>query len=128
MIVVLIIGLLIGMAVKNMRASVDQASGVRVMGDLEGYKTDLLMYQMQNGSLPTTAQGLKALTTRPESDPRPRNWRKVIDEQRVDAWQNEYFYERPGKHNTTGFDIYSAGPDGKPNTPDDIGNWSSTTP
>jgi general secretion pathway protein G len=125
MIVVLIIGLLIGMAVKNMRSSLDHAEGVRVKGDIEGYKLDLTMYQSMNGFLPTTEQGLKALVTRPESDPRPRNWRQQLTELRVDPWQQEYFYEQPGKHNPKSYDIYSAGPDRLPNTTDDIGNWES---
>jgi general secretion pathway protein G len=125
MIVVLIIGLLIGMAVKNMRSSLDQAEIVRVRGDIEGYKVDLLMYQSVHGFLPSTEQGLKALMVRPESDPRPRNWRQLLPELRVDPWQQEYFYQQPGQHNAKGYDIFSAGPDRKPNTSDDIGNWES---
>jgi general secretion pathway protein G len=116
------------MAVKNMRSSLDQAESVRVKGDIEGYKVDLLMYQSQNGFLPSTEQGLKALVTRPESEPRPRNWRQVLTELRLDPWKNDYFYEQPGKHNARSYDIYSAGPDRRPNTDDDIGNWETTTP
>jgi general secretion pathway protein G len=71
---------------------------------------------------------LKALVTRPESEPRPRNWRQVLTELRLDPWKQEYYYERPGKHNPKDYDIYSAGPDNRPNTEDDIGNWESTTP
>jgi len=125
MLVVLIIGLLIGIAVKNFGSKLEEAQIVRVKADIEGYKTDLLMYQATNGFLPTSEQGLKALVTRPESDPRPRNWRQVLTELRLDPWQNEYFYEQPGKHNVKGYDIYSAGVDRKPNTTDDIGNWES---
>jgi general secretion pathway protein G len=125
MLVVLIIGLLIGVAVKGMREKLGQAQEVRVKADIEGYKTDLLMYQANNGFLPSTEQGLGALVTRPESDPRPRNWRQVIPELRVDPWQQEYFYENPGKNNPKSFDIYSAGVDRLPGTTDDIGNWQS---
>jgi general secretion pathway protein G len=41
----------------------------------------------------------------------------------VDPWGNKFFYEYPGKHNTRGYDLLSAGPDGKAGTGDDIGNW-----
>ena len=41
----------------------------------------------------------------------------------VDPWGDEYVYEFPGKHNTNGYDLSSAGPDGKRGNYDDIGNW-----
>jgi len=41
----------------------------------------------------------------------------------TDPWGDPYIYEYPGKHNTNGYDLSSAGPDGKPGTDDDIGNW-----
>ena len=34
-----------------------------------------------------------------------------------------YNYVVPGKHNPTGYDLYSSGPDRTPGTDDDIGNW-----
>ncbi|MEM7014568.1 MAG: type II secretion system protein GspG, partial [Verrucomicrobiota bacterium] len=37
---------------------------------------------------------------------------------------NEYHYQRPGKNDPGGFDLYSGGPDGQPGTTDDIGNWN----
>jgi general secretion pathway protein G len=41
----------------------------------------------------------------------------------IDPWRHPYIYIYPGKHNTNGYDLSSAGPDGKPGTDDDIGNW-----
>jgi general secretion pathway protein G len=41
----------------------------------------------------------------------------------IDAWGNTYIYHYPGKHNPNSYDLFSAGPDGKEGTPDDIGNW-----
>lgn len=123
MLVVLIIGLLIGMAIKMTDGFLGQAQETRVKGDIEQYKTGLLMYQSANGFLPTTEQGLKALVVKPESEPKPRNWRQITQQPLLDPWSQEYFYTQPGKHNTTGYDIYSAGQDRKPDTADDIGNW-----
>jgi general secretion pathway protein G len=40
-----------------------------------------------------------------------------------DPWNNDYFYEYPGKHKPGGYDLYSAGPDKQAGTDDDIGNW-----
>jgi general secretion pathway protein G len=123
MLVVLIIGLLIGMAIKFTAGHLGQAQEVAVHGHIENYKTMLLMYQGSNGFLPTTEQGLKALMTKPEGEPKPRNWRQLMDSPILDPWQQEYFYKQPGQHNPNSYDIYSAGPDRKPDTADDIGNW-----
>ena len=41
----------------------------------------------------------------------------------VDPFGANYRYQCPGKHNRTGFDIQSAGADGKYDTEDDIKNW-----
>jgi hypothetical protein len=37
---------------------------------------------------------------------------------------HKYFYECPGKHNPDSYDLFSAGPDGRIGTDDDIGNWT----
>jgi general secretion pathway protein G len=124
MIVVLIIGLLIGVAVKGVK-QLEYARVIASQAHIEGYKTNLLMYQGMNGNYPTTEQGLKALITKPSSEPRPRQWRQIMEAPTLDPWQHEYNYVMPGKHNTTGFDIYSSGPDGIPDTADDIGNWEA---
>ncbi len=34
-----------------------------------------------------------------------------------------YTYDCPGKHTSNGFDLVSAGPDGRTGTDDDITNW-----
>ena len=125
MLVVLIIGLLIGMAIKFTAGHIGTAQNVRVKGDIENYRTLLLMYQTQNGFLPSTEQGLKALVAKPETDPRPRNWRQLTDQPLRDPWDQEYFFVAPGKHNTGSYDIFSAGADRIPDTADDIGNWEN---
>jgi len=106
------------------RSGMSNGGDVAVQGHIEHYKTMLLMYKGANGFYPTTAQGLKALISKPESEPKPRNWRQLLDDKLIlDPWQQEYFYEQPGKHNPNSYDIYSAGKDRKPGTADDIGNW-----
>lgn len=123
MLVVMIIALLAGAAIYTMGGNVGVAQDVRVRSDLESISTQLKIYQSFNGFLPTTAQGLQALVTRPDSEPKPRQWRQLFEKLPRDAWQNEYFYAQPGKHNPGSFDLYSAGADRKPDTDDDIGNW-----
>lgn len=126
MMVVLIIGLLITMAVK-MTGNLDVARETTVRAHLQSLKTALLMYEGSNGFAPSTEQGLKALVTKPTSEPQPRAWRPFLDQPILDPWQQEYFYQNPGTHNPKSYDLFSAGPDRKPNTPDDIGNWENKT-
>jgi general secretion pathway protein G len=107
-----------------MSVNVDLAKEIRVKGDIQSVGTQLMVYQATNGFYPSTEQGLKALVTKPGSDPRPRNWRKLMDEVPVDPFGSEYQYQSPGTHNSDGYDLFSAGADRKPGTADDIGNWS----
>lgn len=125
MLVVLIIGLLIGMAIKFTGGHIGLAQDVRVKGDIENYKVQLMTYQTQNGFLPSTEQGLKVLVSKPDTDPRPRNWRQMSESLLLDPWDQEYFFVNPGKHNPHNYDLYSAGKDRIPDTADDIGNWEN---
>ena len=127
MLVVMIIALLAGSAIYMMGGNLGYAQSVRVKSDIQGITTQLKMYQGRNGFLPTTDQGLQALVTRPDTDPKPTQWHRLLDKIPLDPWQNPYIYENPGKHNQDSFDLYSAGPDRKPGTDDDIGNWDTTT-
>jgi general secretion pathway protein G len=126
MLVVLIIALLIGMAVRFAPGKLDEARRVRVAADLQQIKTNLMQYQAANGFYPSTEQGLKALVDKPEGDPHPRNWHQLDTQVPRDPWDNEYFYRFPGKHNPKEYDVWSAGPDRNPDTEEDnIGNWDA---
>ena len=91
--------------------------------DIRSFAISLTAYEALGGSLPTTSQGLQALVERPASDPKPRMWSPGLSTLPKDPWNNDYYYEQPGKHNPATYDLYSAGPDKKPGTEDDIGNW-----
>ena len=41
-----------------------------------------------------------------------------------DPWHNNYIYINPGRKNPSGYDLYSAGQDRKPDTPDD--DWGGS--
>ena len=127
MLVVMIIALLAGSAIYLMGGNLGIAQDVRVKADLQSVDMQLKLYQAQNGFLPTTEQGLQALVERPDSDPKPTQWRQLLPKIPLDPWQNPYNYENPGKHNQNSYDLYSSGPDRKPGTDDDIGNWDTTT-
>ena len=119
MIVVAIIGLLLSAAIYKMAPALDVAKGTKVRGDIQSYRTGLLTYSAMNGFYPTTEQGLRALVVRPESDPAPASWRPLMDDLQKDPWGSDYIYRSPGQKNPSGYDLFSAGPDHKPDTADD---------
>ena len=122
MLVVMIIAMLLAAAVHFMGGNVSYAREVRVKSDIDTITMQLKMYEGMNGFMPTTEQGLQALVTRPDTDPKPTQWRLLMEKLPMDPWNQPYVYEYPGKHNPNGFDLYSMGPDRKPGTADDIGN------
>jgi general secretion pathway protein G len=83
-------------------------------------KSALGAYEVDNGSYP---KSLQDLLQQPSG---ATKWHgPYFDPPKLpnDPWGHQYFYEFLGKHNTTGYDLFSAGPDGKTGTGDDIGNW-----
>jgi general secretion pathway protein G len=90
-----------------------------------GLKTALNMFSIDCGRLPTTAEGLQALITRPTNLPKQGRWQGPYwDPSNLrDPWGHEYVYRCPGLHNSNGYDLYSVGPDGIKDDSDDIGNW-----
>jgi general secretion pathway protein G len=84
--------------------------------EINSFCQALELYNRDTGAYPTTAQGLQALVTRPPDCPK---------------WDGPYLadgklpdiYRCPGVKVPAGFDLFSAGPDGKEGTGDDVGNW-----
>ena len=79
---------------------------------------------MDTGHYPKGSNGLLELVQQPVG---ATNWHGPYYQPQmlVDQWGHKYIYEYPGKHNTNGYDLFSAGPDGKTGTDDDIGNWEN---
>jgi general secretion pathway protein G len=97
------------------RAGDAQASVAR--SQMVQFKAALALYQVDNGTYPTRAQGLDALITQPTVAPVPRNWlgpyMDNIPTIPRDPWGNSYEYglygPPPGK-----FRIICFGRDGRP--------------
>ena len=82
------------------------------------------MFRLDNFRYPSTEEGLRSLTERP-NDPNVK-WPEggYLDRVPVDPWNREYIYLQPGTRGA--FDIYTLGRDGQEGGegPDaDIGNW-----
>jgi general secretion pathway protein G len=74
------------------------------------------LYKLQQGSYPSTAQGLSVLASPPKGKP-------IMERIPKDPWGEEYIFVIPGQKNTGKFDVRSKGPDKQEGTEDDVGNW-----
>ena len=123
MVTAVLIGAVISILADPVTLSLNRS---KARSDIQKIKTEILMYQASTGSLPTTEQGLRALVEKPGN---VSFWRQFASTVPMDPWHHEFYYERPSRHhNEEGYDVYSAGPDGKPGTADDIGNWKRIGP
>lgn len=125
LLVLTIIALLMGMVIYHLTGIGESAKVQKVQADLLGFKELLAAYQLESGTLPTTEQGIKALWVKPTVEPIPQHWRAMLESETLDPWNHPYQYRIPGKHNPDRYDISSMGPDGLPDTDDDIGNWAA---
>ncbi|MCE0484272.1 MAG: type II secretion system major pseudopilin GspG [Methylacidiphilales bacterium] len=124
LIVLTIIALLMGMVIYKIGDTSEFGKREKAQTDVLGFKQLLAAYQLETGSLPTTEQGLSVLWTKPSTEPVPNHYRALLEgEETKDPWGHLYQYTYPGKHNPDSYDVYSMGPDGIPDTADDIGNW-----
>ena len=127
MVVIVILGLLSTIVVINVLPAGDQAAVQKARSDIAQLQAALTQYRLDVQSLPTQAQGLLALETRPEGLRRPERYRPggYVNNVPEDPWGNTYIYIYPGEFGE--FDILSYGRDGRPGGegPDaDIGSWT----
>ncbi len=121
MVIVLgIIAMILGGAIFAMKGIGDAAKVSQVEADFKSFESALAMYRINAGTYPTTQQGLRALVERPSSSPQPRRWVQVMSTIPTDPWGAEYRYQFPGSKRANEFEIISNGPDGQPNTSDDL--------
>jgi general secretion pathway protein G len=126
LIVLSIIALLMSMVIFQVSSMSAGAEKTKVRADLFAFKEMLAAYQLDNGMLPTTEQGLKALWSRPTADPVPQHWHAQLDSETLDPWGHHYQYLNPGTHNPDKYDVFSLGPENRADSPNVIGNWSDT--
>jgi general secretion pathway protein G len=120
MLVLSIIALLAGSAIFLVGGVLDDGKEIKADSDIKTLRMQLDRYASRNYTAPSTAQGLDALVSMPSGDPKPKRWKKLMDEVPLDPWGNEYVYRKPGKLKPEGYDLFSLGPDGT-ESDDDIG-------
>lgn len=123
MLVVAIIALLLSTGFYFLGGQIGAGQDTKIMSDFKAFDMALQSYENFGGSAPTTEQGLQALVTMPETEPKPMRWYQGLKQLPKDPWGRDYVYVYPGVHNPQGYDIFSKGKDGIANTADDKNNW-----
>ncbi|WP_201158882.1 type II secretion system major pseudopilin GspG [Klebsiella michiganensis] len=124
MVVIVILGVLASLVVPNLMGNKEKADRQKVVSDLVALEGALDMYKLDNSRYPTTEQGLQALVSAPSAEPHARNYPEggYIRPLPQEPWGRYYQLLSPGQHGQV--DIFSLGPDGVPESNDDIGNWT----
>jgi general secretion pathway protein G len=116
LVVITLIGLLAALVGPRILGRVSEAKSATAKAQLELLSVALDNYRLDNGSYPTTEQGLAALQEKPTRDPAPLNWRGPYLKRTIpaDPWGRPYIYRSPGEHDPGGNDLSSLGKDGQP--------------
>ena len=126
LVVLIVLGLLASLVAPRIIGRVSEArtTTARTQLDLLGVALD--SYRLDNGSYPTTEQGLAALRDRPTREPVPASWRGPYLRKAVpmDPWGKAYVYRSPGQQNPSGFDLVTLGRDGQPGGQDEDADLS----
>jgi general secretion pathway protein G len=112
LVVLVIIAIVSGLIVANVINRPDEARVTTAATNMKTLGGALKMYRLDNGTYPTTQQGLKALYEKPTIPPVPTSYpaEPYVDQMPEDPWGNPYVYESTGGR----FTIKSLGKDGKP--------------
>lgn len=128
MVVIVILGILATLIVPRLMDRPGQAKQVKAQLDIKSFETVLKMYKLDNGSYPTTEQGLQALVEAPTTGTIPKKYPSggYLEKGKVpkDPWGNDYVFLSPGVNGQ--YDIISYGGDGVPGgegEDKDINNW-----
>jgi len=125
LLVLVILGILAAIVVPKFAGRTEQAKLTAAQSQISTFGTALDAFEVDNGYYPKGKNGLVDLVQPPRD---AQGWKgpymKSTDIP-LDPWQHPYIYECPGKHNPSGYDLYSIGPDGRAGSEDDICNWSN---
>ncbi|RDI37502.1 type II secretion system major pseudopilin GspG [Aquicella lusitana] len=121
MVVVVILGILAAIIVPKIMSRPEQARMVKVKQDILAIQSALDLYKLDNGTYPSTDQGLQALVTKPTVPPVPRNWKSegYLQDVPMDPWGQAYQYLNESEK----IKIFSYGSKGKDGN-SEVGNWN----
>ncbi|MBN1972863.1 MAG: type II secretion system major pseudopilin GspG [Sedimentisphaerales bacterium] len=120
MAVLVILGLLGTLVVTKVASNVERARETITKSNLKIYHTAVSHFRMDTGRLPTEEENLMALIEQPsDAIEYPEGGYLEMPKLEQDGWKHDFIYELdPGSN--SGFLIRSCGPDGEPDTEDDL--------
>lgn len=129
LVVIAIMAILATVVVMNVATKPGEAKVTAARLQLKILHAAVQVYRTEQGAVPTQAQGLEALVTRPSRPPVPEHYPQdgYIDGSAVpeDPWGEPYIYLVPGRHGQS-FEIISYGSDGERGGEGDAKDLTST--
>ena len=128
--VMVILVILAGLAMARILPKTEEVKRQAAHADIESnLALSLDLYALDNGTYPTTEQGLDALRVQPTTPPIPEKWKGPYLKRGLpkDPWGRPYQYRFPGEFNKEDYDLFSYGSDGVEGGGDDITNWETKT-
>lgn len=132
LVVITIVATLAAVVAPAVFRHVGDAKSTAARAQLEVFALALVQYRLDNGTYPTTEQGLAALREPPliadESGAPPTGWRGPYLSRPIplDPWGRPYVYRSSGLVNPDSYDLYTLGRDGVPGglgEDEDITSW-----
>jgi general secretion pathway protein G len=111
LVVVVIIGLLAGFVAPRYFGQVGKSEVNVAKAQIDALEKALDQYRLDVGRYPDSEQGLKALTERPQNEPK-WNGPYLRKDVPLDPWGKPYIYKIPGEK--WDFELLSYGKDGQP--------------
>ena len=114
MVVIVILAMLAAIVGPKLMGRTDDAKITDARVQIKNIETALKLYKLDNGSYPSTEQGLGALVTKPTVGVIPNSYKEggYLESKKMpkDPWGNDYLYVSPGEHGD--YDLFSYGADG----------------
>lgn len=114
MVVIVILALLAALVGPKLMGRTDDAKITDARVQIKNIETALKLYKLDNGSYPSTEQGLAALITKPSVGVIPKGYKDggYLESKKIpkDPWGADYLYVSPGEHGD--YDLFSYGSDG----------------
>jgi general secretion pathway protein G len=110
MVVVCIIGVLVALIAPQMMSRRDIAQVIAAKTEIKSLQQAIRTFKLDNGRLPTSAEGLSVLVPPPPTDLKNYDPDGYMEQIPTDPWEHPYVYTTDGRH----FEITCYGRDGAP--------------
>lgn len=105
MVVIVILALLVALVGPKLMGRTDDAKITDARVQIKNIETALKLYKLDNGSYPSTEQGLSALVAKPTVGVIPKSYKDdgYLESKKIpkDPWGNDYLYISPVSMATT---------------------------